>query len=161
MCRSPLLPKRFYAPFEPVNRQRKMRTAGRIRPTKNRVSSYFTFSLQNLSVIFLPNSSEITIKKTRNKNQMNPENNAVGAPKGGFFGHPRGLATLFFTEMWERFSFYGLRPLLILFIAAAVMQGGWGWDRDVASEIVGIYASFVYLASLPGGWIADKWLGLR
>lgn len=92
---------------------------------------------------------------------MNPENNAVGAPKGGFFGHPRGLATLFFTEMWERFSFYGLRPLLILFMAAAVMQGGWGWDRDEASAIVGIYASFVYLASLPGGWIADKWLGLR
>ncbi|MDI1243016.1 MAG: peptide MFS transporter [bacterium] len=85
----------------------------------------------------------------------------VNAPKGGFFGHPKGLSTLFFTEMWERFSFYGLRPLLILFMAAAVMQGGWGWDRGEASAIVGIYASFVYLASLPGGWIADKWLGLR
>jgi POT family proton-dependent oligopeptide transporter len=83
------------------------------------------------------------------------------APKGGFFGHPKGLSTLFFTEMWERFSFYGLRPLLVLFMAAAVMQGGWGWDRGEASAIVGIYASFVYLASLPGGWIADKWLGLR
>lgn len=80
---------------------------------------------------------------------------------GGFFGHPKGLSTLFFTEMWERFSFYGLRPLLVLFMAAAVMQGGWGWDRGEASAIVGIYASFVYLASLPGGWIADKWLGLR
>ena len=86
---------------------------------------------------------------------------AVDAPKGGFFGHPKGLSTLFFTEMWERFSFYGLRPLLVLFMAAAVMQGGWGWDRTEASAIVGIYASFVYLASLPGGWIADKWLGLR
>jgi POT family proton-dependent oligopeptide transporter len=85
----------------------------------------------------------------------------VNAPQGGFFGHPKGLSTLFFTEMWERFSFYGLRPLLILFMAAAVMQGGWGWDRGEASAIVGIYASFVYLASLPGGWIADKWLGLR
>ncbi|HQU91144.1 MAG TPA: peptide MFS transporter [Pyrinomonadaceae bacterium] len=85
----------------------------------------------------------------------------VNAPKGGFFGHPIGLSTLFFTEMWERFSFYGLRPLLVLFMAAAVMQGGWGWDRGEASAIVGIYASFVYLASLPGGWIADKWLGLR
>jgi len=85
----------------------------------------------------------------------------VNAPQGGFFGHPKGLSTLFFTEMWERFSFYGLRPLLVLFMAAAVMQGGWGWDRGEASAIVGIYAAMVYLASLPGGWIADKWLGLR
>ena len=81
--------------------------------------------------------------------------------KGGFFGHPKGLSTLFFTEMWERFSFYGLRPLLVLFMASAVLQGGWGWDRGEASAIVGIYAACVYLASLPGGWIADKWLGLR
>jgi POT family proton-dependent oligopeptide transporter len=80
---------------------------------------------------------------------------------GGFFGHPKGLSTLFFTEMWERFSFYGLRPLLTLFMVAAVMQGGWGWDRSEAGAIVGIYASCVYLASLPGGWIADKLLGLR
>ena len=80
---------------------------------------------------------------------------------GGFFGHPKGLSTLFFTEMWERFSFYGLRPLLVLFMAAAVTQDGWGWDRGEASAIVGIYAAFVYLASLPGGWIADKLLGLR
>ncbi len=85
----------------------------------------------------------------------------VNASQGGFFGHPKGLSTLFFTEMWERFSFYGLRPLLVLFMAAAVMQGGWGWDRGEASAIVGIYAAMVYLASLPGGWIADKWLGLR
>ncbi len=85
----------------------------------------------------------------------------VNAPQGGFFGHPKGLSTLFFTEMWERFSFYGLRPLLVLFMAAAVMNGGWGWDRGEASAIVGIYAAMVYLASLPGGWIADKWLGLR
>jgi len=80
---------------------------------------------------------------------------------GGFFGHPKGLSTLFFTEMWERFSFYGLRPLLTLFMVAAVTQGGWEWDRSEAGAIVGIYASCVYLASLPGGWIADKLLGLR
>lgn len=85
----------------------------------------------------------------------------VNAPQGSFFGHPKGLSTLFFTEMWERFSFYGLRPLLVLFMAAAVINGGWGWDRGEASAIVGIYAAMVYLASLPGGWIADKWLGLR
>ena len=78
-----------------------------------------------------------------------------------FFGHPRGLSTLFFTEMWERFSYYGIRPLLILFMTAAIMDGGFGYDRQTAASIVGIYAASVYLASLPGGWIADRWLGLR
>src|SRR3954463_14185942 len=78
-----------------------------------------------------------------------------------FFGQPRGLATLFFTEMWERFSFYGIRPLLILFMTAAIVQGGFGFDRTTAASIVGIYASSVYLSSLPGGWIADRWLGLQ
>ena len=78
-----------------------------------------------------------------------------------FFGHPRGLATLFFTEMWERFSYYGIRPLLVLFMTAALTQGGFGFTRTTASAIVGIYASSVYLASLPGGWVADRWLGLR
>lgn len=79
----------------------------------------------------------------------------------GFFGHPRGLSTLFFTEMWERFSFYGLRPLLVLFMSAAIFEGGFGFDRSEASAIVGIYAACVYLSSLPGGWIADKLLGLQ
>ena len=78
-----------------------------------------------------------------------------------FFGHPRGLATLFFTEMWERFSYYGLRPLLVLFMTAALANGGFGFDRTQASAIVGIYAASVYLASLPGGWVADRLLGLR
>ena len=78
-----------------------------------------------------------------------------------FFGHPRGLSTLFFTEMWERFSYYGIRPLLVLFMTAALTSGGFGFDRQTASAIVGIYAACVYLASLPGGWIADRWLGLR
>ncbi len=79
----------------------------------------------------------------------------------GFFGHPRGLSTLFFTEMWERFSYYGLRPLLVLFMAAALQDGGFGFERAQASAIVGIYAACVYLASLPGGWVADRLLGLR
>jgi len=78
-----------------------------------------------------------------------------------FFGHPRGLSTLFFTEMWERFSFYGLRPLLVLFMAAALRDGGFDFERTEASAIVGIYAASVYLASLPGGWVADRLLGLR
>src|SRR5215213_8510419 len=79
----------------------------------------------------------------------------------GIGGHPRGLSTLFFTEMWERFSYYGLRPLLVLFMSAALAQGGFGIERSQASAIVGIYAASVYLASLPGGWVADRLLGLR
>ena len=86
---------------------------------------------------------------------------SVQPDRGGFFGHPRGLSTLFFTEMWERFSFYGLRPLLVLFMSAALADGGFGFERGQASAIVGIYAASVYLASLPGGWIADRLLGLR
>ncbi len=78
-----------------------------------------------------------------------------------FFGHPGGLSTLFLTEMWERFSFYGIRPLLTLFMAAALADGGFGFERSQATAIVGIYSSSVYLASLPGGWIADRLLGLR
>jgi proton-dependent oligopeptide transporter, POT family len=78
-----------------------------------------------------------------------------------FFGHPRGLSTLFFTEMWERFSYYGIRPLLVLFMTAALADGGFGFERTQASAIVGLYAASVYLASLPGGWVADRLLGLR
>lgn len=78
-----------------------------------------------------------------------------------FFGHPKGLPTLFMTEMWERFSFYGIRPLLVLFMTATLMDGGFGFERPKAAAIVGIYAASVYLSSLPGGWIADRLLGLR
>src|SRR3954451_746504 len=84
-----------------------------------------------------------------------------GVSEQRFFGHPVGLSTLFFTEMWERFSYYGIRPLLVLFMTAALAQGGFGFERSTASAIVGIYAACVYLASLPGGWIADRLLGLR
>lgn len=79
----------------------------------------------------------------------------------GIGGHPRGLTTLFLTEMWERFSYYGLRPLLVLFMSAALFDGGFGFERGQASAIVGIYGASVYLASLPGGWVADRLLGLR
>src|SRR4051812_49422334 len=79
----------------------------------------------------------------------------------GFFGHPRGLSTLFFTEMWERFSFYGIRPMLLAFMALALAQGGFGFSNEAAGAILGIYSGSVYLSSLPGGWIADRWLGLR
>jgi proton-dependent oligopeptide transporter, POT family len=78
-----------------------------------------------------------------------------------FFGHPRGLATLFFTEMWERFSYYGMRALLILFMTAAVAEGGLGFDAQRAGAIYGLYTAFVYLAALPGGWVADRLIGQR
>jgi POT family proton-dependent oligopeptide transporter len=78
-----------------------------------------------------------------------------------FFGHPRGLSTLFFTEMWERFSYYGMRALLILFMTAPVAAGGLGFDTAVAGPIYALYVSSVYLLSVPGGWVADRVLGLR
>src|SRR5689334_13185827 len=86
---------------------------------------------------------------------------ATPAQSRGFFGHPIGLSTLFFTEFWERFSYYGIRPLLVLFMASSLADGGFGIERSQASAIVGIYAAGVYLASLPGGWVADRLLGLR
>jgi len=91
----------------------------------------------------------------------NESNISDPAASRGFFGHPIGLSTLFATEMWERFSYYGIRPLLILFMTTTLMNGGFGFERPYASAIVGIYAASVYLASLPGGWIADRWFGLR
>src|SRR5215510_9192069 len=93
--------------------------------------------------------------------QETPRSAATPPQAGTFFGQPRGLSTLFFTEMWERFSYYGIRPLLILFMTAALADGGFGFPRLQASAIVGIYAASVYLMSLPGGWIADRLLGLR
>jgi POT family proton-dependent oligopeptide transporter len=78
-----------------------------------------------------------------------------------FFGHPRGLSTLFFTEMWERFSYYGMRALLILFMTASVAKGGLGFPTSKAGSIYGLYTSCVFLASLPGGWIADRITGQR
>jgi proton-dependent oligopeptide transporter, POT family len=78
-----------------------------------------------------------------------------------FFGHPRGLSTLFFTEMWERFSYYGMRALLILFMTASAAEGGLGFDTASAGAVYGLYTSMVYMACLPGGWIADRLIGQR
>jgi proton-dependent oligopeptide transporter, POT family len=74
-------------------------------------------------------------------------------------GHPAGLSTLFFTEMWERFSYYGMRALLILYLTAAAVNGGAGLDTAKAASIYGWYTFGVYAASIPGGWIADRFLG--
>ncbi len=75
--------------------------------------------------------------------------------------HPHGLRTLFFTEMWERFSYYGMRALLVLFLVKAVNAGGLGFSDEVATAIYGLYVAGVYLAALPGGWIADRLLGAQ
>lgn len=78
-----------------------------------------------------------------------------------FFGHPRGLSTLFFTEMWERFSYYGMRALLLLYMVTSIGEGGLGFDEKTSGAIYGLYTMLVYLLALPGGWIADNVLGLR
>ena len=97
---------------------------------------------------------------------MSPETPAVADPTiarwdRSFFGHPRGLATLFFTEMWERFSYYGMRALLILFMTATAAHGGLGFNTSKAGAIYGLYTSLVYIVSLPGGWVADRITGQR
>jgi proton-dependent oligopeptide transporter, POT family len=78
-----------------------------------------------------------------------------------FFGHPRGLSTLFFTELWERFSYYGMRALLILFMTAPAATGGLGMDAANAGAVYGLYTFGVYALGLPGGWIADRLIGQR
>jgi POT family proton-dependent oligopeptide transporter len=80
-----------------------------------------------------------------------------------WLGHPRGLSTLFFTEMWERFSYYGMRALLILFMTAAVTGGnpGLGFEVSKAAPLYGMYTAMVYFTALPGGWVADKLWGHR
>lgn len=78
-----------------------------------------------------------------------------------FFGHPGGLRTLFFTEFWERFSYYGMRALLILFMTAPVLAGGLGMETAQAGVVYGTYTALVYLMALPGGWFADRFIGPR
>ncbi len=78
-----------------------------------------------------------------------------------FFGHPRGLATLFFTEMWERFSYYGMRAILIYFLTDTISSGGLGFADSKAGAVYGLYTSMVYLLCLGGGWVADRITGRR
>src|SRR5215213_7986696 len=85
----------------------------------------------------------------------------TAADTSGFAGHPKGLGPLFFTELWERFSYYGMRSILILYMTSAAAQGGLGFDTKQASSIYGWYTMAVYLTALPGGWIADHFTGAR
>jgi POT family proton-dependent oligopeptide transporter len=91
---------------------------------------------------------------------MNESSAQNPTPAAQIFGHPRGLMTLFFTEMWERFTYYGMRALLVLFLADAT-RGGFGLDDVTATAIYGLYISASYILSLPGGWIGDRLVGAR
>jgi POT family proton-dependent oligopeptide transporter len=81
--------------------------------------------------------------------------------KSKVLGHPSGLFVLFFTEMWERFSYYGMRALLVMFFTASLMDEGWAWPREHAMALFGSYTALVYLSTLVGGQLADKKLGYR
>ena len=76
-------------------------------------------------------------------------------------GHPDGLSNLFFTEMWERMSYYGMRAMLVLFMVSTIQDGGLGFTDRTATATYGIYTGAVYLMALPGGWIADRLLGAQ
>jgi POT family proton-dependent oligopeptide transporter len=86
---------------------------------------------------------------------------AGAAERAEIFGHPRGLATLFLTEMWERFSYYGMRALLVLFMVEQVEKGGLGYSDQTAIAIYGLYTAAAYLVCIPGGWIADRLWGAQ
>ncbi len=81
--------------------------------------------------------------------------------KNKVLGHPSALFVLFFTEMWERFSYYGMRAILVLFLVSALGLGGWDWPRSTALALYGTYTAFVYLTPILGGRIADKYIGSR
>lgn len=81
--------------------------------------------------------------------------------KDTLLGHPLGLFVLFFTEMWERFSYYGMRALLVLFLVSEISAGGWGWSREEALKLYAIYTGLVYVTPILGGILADKVFGYR
>ncbi len=98
------------------------------------------------------------------ENQSTPV--ATSLPNNGeLFGHPKGLYILFFVELWERFSYYGMRAILTLFLVAPVIMGsptsGYGWSNERTLAFYGTYTMFAYLTSIPGGLIADRWLGQK
>lgn len=82
-------------------------------------------------------------------------------PQTGFFGHPKGLFTLFFTEFWERFSYYGMRAILVFYIYYEVSEGGLGLPQSTALSIMSIYGSLVYMSGIIGGWFADRIFGTQ
>jgi POT family proton-dependent oligopeptide transporter len=92
---------------------------------------------------------------------MSTSQDAATIHNRGFFGHPGGLSTLFFTEMWERFSYYGMRAILTLYMTKSLVEGGLGFDERYASIIYATYVSSVWYLPLIGGWLADRVFGAR
>ncbi|WML38487.1 peptide MFS transporter [Neobacillus sp. OS1-2] len=90
---------------------------------------------------------------------INRQKIAESVPQKGFFGHPKGLFTLFFTEFWERFSYYGMKAILVYYMYYEVSQGGLGMDKTLSLSIVSIYGSLVYMSGIIGGWLADRIFG--
>ncbi|NCQ13359.1 MAG: peptide MFS transporter, partial [Flavobacteriales bacterium] len=90
-------------------------------------------------------------------------NHVAKSDSSELFGHPKGLYILFFTEMWERFSYYGMRAILVLYLVAEVKSNnaGLGWSNGDALSLYGTYTMLVYVMSIPGGWIADRFLGQK
>ena len=96
-----------------------------------------------------------------NNADCDPSDTLLDLDTSGPGGHPAGLSTLFFTELWERFSYYGMRAILMLYMVAPAAEGGLGFRIEQASGIYGTYTMLVYMASIPGGVVADRWLGGR
>lgn len=90
---------------------------------------------------------------------LNRQKIVDSVPQKGFFGHPKGLFTLFFTEFWERFSYYGMRAILVYYMYYEVSKGGLGLDETLALSIMSIYGSLVYMSGIIGGWLADRIFG--
>ncbi|MFP3123925.1 peptide MFS transporter [Ectobacillus funiculus] len=90
---------------------------------------------------------------------LNKRKIVESVPQKGFFGHPKGLFTLFFTEFWERFSYYGMRAILVYYMYYEVSKGGLGLDQQTALAIMSIYGSLVYMSGIIGGWFADRLFG--
>ena len=91
--------------------------------------------------------------------QLTKKEIVESVPQKGFFGHPKGLFTLFFTEFWERFSYYGMRAILVFYMYYEVTDGGLGLDKTLALSIMSIYGSLVYMSGIIGGWLADRIFG--
>lgn len=98
---------------------------------------------------------------SQNETNLEPHLDKLGASNKTVFGHPAALFVLFFTEMWERFSYYGMRALLTVFLISEISKGGWGWSNADAMSLYGWYTSLVYATPLIGGMIADKLTGFK
>lgn len=105
-----------------------------------------------------------TLRKEKNvesasTGSLNRQKIVQSVPQKGFFGHPKGLFTLFFTEFWERFSYYGMKAILVYYMYYSVSKGGLGIDQQTAIAIVSVYGSLVYMSGIIGGWISDRITG--